>query len=124
MRYIAFLRAINVGKHQVRMDRLRTLFEEMGFTNVETFIASGNVIFDARSAKADTLEKRIERHLEHALGYPVGAFLRSCAELAAVAEHEPFTMPKDCLLHVAFLKAPADAAVMQKLRALRSKDDD
>ena len=124
MRYVAFLRAINVGKHQVKMDQLRKLFEQLGFTNVETFIASGNVIFETKSTKAAALEARIERHLEKALGYEVGTYLRSCEELAAVAEHEPFKLPKDCLLHVAFLKAPADLSVMQRLKAFRSKDDD
>ena len=46
-RHIAFLRAINVGGHTVTMDRLRRLFGEMGFRGVETFIASGNVVFEA-----------------------------------------------------------------------------
>ena len=48
-RFIAFLRAINVGGHNVKMEELRVLFESLGFTNVETFIASGNVIFEADS---------------------------------------------------------------------------
>ena len=52
-RYIAFLRAINVGGHTVKMAELKRLFEALGFTNVETFIASGNVIFDS-SAKKDS----------------------------------------------------------------------
>ena len=47
-KYIAFLRAINVGGHTVKMDRLRGLFESLGVLNVETFIASGNVIFEAK----------------------------------------------------------------------------
>ena len=48
-RYIAFLRAINIGGHTVKMDDLRQLFESLQFTSVETFIASGNVIFKAGS---------------------------------------------------------------------------
>ena len=48
-KYVALLRAINVGGHTVKMDHLRSLFEAIGFSNVETFIASGNVIFDSRS---------------------------------------------------------------------------
>ena len=49
-RYIAFLRAINVGgRHTVKMDFLRDFFESLGFSNVETFIASGNVVFDSSS---------------------------------------------------------------------------
>ena len=47
-RYITFLRAINVGGHTVKMDRLREIFESLGFANVETFIASGNVVFERR----------------------------------------------------------------------------
>ena len=47
-RLVAFLRAINVGGHTVTMAHLRGLFEDLGFTNVETFIASGNVIFGSR----------------------------------------------------------------------------
>jgi uncharacterized protein (DUF1697 family) len=46
-RYIALLRAINVGGHLVKMDALRRHFEELGFDPVETFIASGNVMFEA-----------------------------------------------------------------------------
>jgi len=45
-RYVAFLRAINVGGHNVKMDALRALFESMKLASVETFIASGNVIFE------------------------------------------------------------------------------
>ena len=51
-RYFTFLRAINVGGHTVKMDVLRQLFESLGFSNVETFIASGNVIFEAKTAAA------------------------------------------------------------------------
>ena len=62
-RLVAFLRAINVGGHNVKMDRLRELFEALGLTNVETFIASGNVIFDSPATNTQVLEKEIEDHL-------------------------------------------------------------
>ncbi len=68
-KYVAFLRAINVGGHTVKMDYLRGLFEAIGSRNVETFIASGNVIFDSKSKNAPALERRIEKHLEETLGY-------------------------------------------------------
>ena len=48
-RLIAFLRAINVGGHTVKMDHLRQLFESLGFSGVETFIASGNVVFETNA---------------------------------------------------------------------------
>ena len=89
-KYIAFLRAINVGNHTVKMDQLRGLFEELGFANVETFIASGNVIFDSKTANTKSLERKIEKHLEKSLGYEVTTFVRSVSELALIARHEPF----------------------------------
>ena len=82
-RHIAFLRAINVGGHIVKMEALRAHFLEMGFANVRTFIQSGNVIFDS-PAKAAVLEKRVEKHLAAALGYEVDTFIRTLNELRQV----------------------------------------
>jgi uncharacterized protein (DUF1697 family) len=102
-RYIAFLRGINVGGHQVKMDELRRLFESLDLDNVATFIASGNVIFES-SAAAGPLTKRIEKHLREALGYEVATFLRTDAEVARIAEHEPFPKLEDGgTSYVAFL---------------------
>src|SRR3954469_1096146 len=76
-RYIAFLRGINVGGHRVKMDRLRDLFTALGFSNVATFIASGNVIFEAPATDVTELEERIEAQLERSLGYEVEIFVRT-----------------------------------------------
>jgi uncharacterized protein (DUF1697 family) len=72
-RYVAFLRAINLGGHVVKMDELKRQFEALEFSNVSTFIASGNVIFESDGAPAE-LEPRIEQHLHHRLGHGVGTF--------------------------------------------------
>lgn len=61
-RHVALLRAINVGGRTVKMDVLRGACEALGLTSVETFIASGNVIFESR-ARAAVLEEKIETHL-------------------------------------------------------------
>src|SRR5918993_4656593 len=90
MKYVAFLRAINVGGHIVKMDLLRSLFESMGFANVETFIASGNVIFDSKTKSTAALEKKIEKQLHAALGYEVKTFLRTLNEIADVTRDEIF----------------------------------
>jgi uncharacterized protein (DUF1697 family) len=89
-KYVAFLRAINVGNHTVKMDHLRRLFEDLGLANVETFIASGNVIFDSKTTNTKSLERKIEKHLEKSLGYAVTTFVRSISELAEIAQYEPF----------------------------------
>lgn len=88
--YVAFLRAINVGGHQVTKGELCSKFEEMGFRDVTTFRASGNVIFSADKEPVAKMAARIEEGLEESLGYAVPVFLRTAAEARAVAEHESF----------------------------------
>ncbi|MGA9770754.1 MAG: DUF1697 domain-containing protein [Blastocatellia bacterium] len=124
-KYVAFLRAINVGGHTVKMDQLRRLFEEMGFSNVETFIASGNVIFDSTSRSAKTLEKKIESHLRDALGYEVATFIRTTPELAVIADYKPFPdeeMKAD--LYVAFLADEPGDEAKQKVLSLTTASDE
>jgi uncharacterized protein (DUF1697 family) len=127
-KFIAFLRAINVGGHVVKMDQLRQLFEELGFANVETFIASGNVIFDAKSKDTNALQRRIEKHLYNALGYEVATFLRTLAELEHVANHRPFPESEMSgpgnTLYVGFIADIPAKAVAQKVEALVTKVDD
>lgn len=117
-RYVAFLRAINVGGRVVAMATLKKEFEKLGFSDVETFIASGNVIFRSPSKSTPAMERRIEAALEKALGYQVSTFVRTDAEVLAIAQHEAFPASKvaKCLaLNVAMtsaaLTAPARKAV-------------
>ena len=123
-RFIAFLRAINVGGHNVKMDRLRKLFESLGLSNVETFIASGNVIFDSPTKDAQTLEKKIESHLQKSLGYEVATFIRSVSELADIAYYQPFKLDEGSSLYIAFLPAPPNGEAQQKLMTFRTEVDD
>ena len=128
-RLVALLRAINVGGHVVTMERLRALFADLPLANVESFIASGNVIFDAppRTA-APALESRIERSLGDALGYAVDTFLRTPAELAAAADARPFgardPLDDGHALTVIFAKATLPAEAHERLRALATDDDE
>ncbi|MBI3650741.1 MAG: DUF1697 domain-containing protein [Acidobacteria bacterium] len=125
--FIAFLRAINVGGHTVKMERLRQLFEALGFANVETFIASGNVGFDAPSKNSKALEQKIESRLREALGYEVATFIRSDKELTDLANYQPF-QPADLeaavALNIAFLSDRLDEQAQQKVLALKTEIDD
>jgi uncharacterized protein (DUF1697 family) len=127
-RLIAFLRAINVGGHNVKMDRLRELFEALGLSNVETFIASGNIIFDSPAKNTRALEEEIEDHLREALGYEVATFIRSASELADIASYQPFSTSEldeeGYSLYIAFLPAPPDDEAQQRLLAFRTEIDD
>ncbi|HEX2202471.1 MAG TPA: DUF1697 domain-containing protein [Longimicrobium sp.] len=124
-RYIAFLRAINVGGHTVKMDRLRALFEALGFGGVTTFIASGNVVFETAEADEGALEKKIERHLRESLGYDVATFLRTVDEVAAAAVYAPFPDADldGATLYVLFLKSEPGAEARKKVEALATDAD-
>ena len=125
--YIAFLRAINVGGHVVKMETLRDLFSALGFKNVETFIASGNVVFESRTSPTAQLEKKIEASLEAALGYPVATFLRTHSELQSIAAHQPFSpeaMKEARTQAVGFLTTPLSPAAVKSLMSLKTDLDD
>lgn len=127
MRYVAFLRAINVGGHVVKMELLKRVFLDLGFAAVETFIASGNVIFDSRSKDRPGLERKIERALESALGYEVVTFIRTLPEVMAIARHEPFPkalMAQAVSLNVGLLKGEVDAAARRVIDSFRTEIDE
>jgi uncharacterized protein (DUF1697 family) len=126
-KFIAFLRAINVGGHTVKMDHLRGIFESLGFSNVETFIASGNVIFETKSNDAAALEKLIEQELKKVLGFEVATFIRSDSKLAEIASYKPFPksqMDTATALNVAFLSESLDDRSKKLLMTLKSEIDD
>ena len=118
--YVAFLRAINIGNRIVKMDDLKTMFEAMRFTDVATFIASGNVIFRGTEEVA-RLEARIARGLENALGYPVPAFVRTTDEVGRIAAFDPFPRSTVGTLYVGFLPSPPGGA--PNLAALETPRD-
>ncbi len=109
---IAFLRGINVGGHKkVTMAALKAAFESMGFRNVRTVLASGNVVFESRKTGPD-LAAPMARGLAKAFGFPVPVILRSTRELKAMVASDPFkAVPggPDVRLYVTFRpkKAPA-----------------
>ncbi len=124
--YIAFLRGINVGGHRVKMERLRELFEAMKYANVSTFIASGNVIFETIVGDSSAMEAQIEEHLKRELGYEVRTFLRTPAELAAIAEFRPFESGdvEGHTLHVGFMREPLGEEEARAILAFRGEMDD
>jgi uncharacterized protein (DUF1697 family) len=121
-RYLAFLRAINVGGRTVKMADLRRHFEQAGLREVETFIASGNVLFSSPEDDSSRLEQHIEQHLEQALGYRVDTFLRTPTEVRSVATLLPFGLESSAF-YVAFLKAPPPPEFEPRLLALENEVD-
>jgi uncharacterized protein (DUF1697 family) len=126
-RFIAFLRAINVGGGRtVKMQSLRQIFESLGFFNVATFIASGNVVFETTTKRTETLERMIEKALKEALGYEVRTFVRGEDELAKIANYRPFPGSKfdeTWQSNIIFLADNLNTKLKQNVKALRTKTD-
>jgi uncharacterized protein (DUF1697 family) len=127
-RFVAFLRAINVGGGRtVKMDLLRQFFESLDFSEVETFIATGNVVFKTRTKESKTLERKIEKRLREGLGYEVAVFIRTGAELIEIANYKPFRESKmDALTacNIVFLADVLDKKLTQEVLALKSGTDE
>ena len=125
-RYIAFLRGINLGNRRLPMSRLKALFEELGFDDVETFIASGNVLFSTKATESGRLESRIARHLETSLGYDVDTFVRTVDEVAAIGRAHVF--PEDgqegIRIHVGLFQQELPPGVARRLAGLRTAEDE
>lgn len=108
--YIAFLRAINLGSsRRVKMDRLREVFVDLGFDNVRTYIASGNVFFDSPSRSKAELTAKIEKRLEAEFGFAIPTMVRTIAEVEKAIARNSFrdvSVDKDTRLVVLFADGP------------------
>ena len=127
-RYAAFLRGINVGGHRITNAELGTACEAVGLEDVATFRASGNVMFAAQDGQnRDAIVDRIESGLGETLGYEVPVFLRTAAEVTAIAGHQPFpaklVVASAGKLQVSLLAAKPSARAKKTVLALADDDD-
>jgi uncharacterized protein (DUF1697 family) len=108
------------------MQDLRRIFESCGFAGVETFIASGNVIFESPERAARKLELTIEKKLEGELGYSVATFIRTIAEVSGIADMQPFGPIEPSAagtLYVVFLRTRPKSSVRDGLMCLNNDID-
>lgn len=124
MKYVAFLRAINVGGNAIiKMAELKKMFEAAGMENVQTYIQSGNVIFES-DQDSETLAKQIERQLENAAKYKIEIFVRTMREVQDIAEKSPFKPDGDETIFVSFLNEKPEKKGQQAILAFQSDADD
>ncbi|HXS15318.1 MAG TPA: DUF1697 domain-containing protein [Candidatus Saccharimonadales bacterium] len=88
--YIAFLRGINVNGRKVLMQDLEQVFEQMGFINSKTLLASGNVLFDSIEKNEELLKKEIQEALQKQFGFSIPVVLRTKEEIVQLVKKRPF----------------------------------
>ena len=110
--YIALLRAVNVGgTGKLPMADLKAMCLELGFTQVQTYIASGNVVFQS-ALPAAKVKAALEAQLHTYAGKPVGVHIRTSAHMQAVREGNPFPQAAPNRVMAIFLDTPADKAML------------
>lgn len=116
MRYVALLRAINLGSHQkIAMADLRTLLAGLGYTDVVTYLQSGNAVFTAPPQRPDQVATDIEDRLARDLAMPVRVIVRTAEELRAVIDRNPMQVRDPAKFLVTFLREAPD---LDALRAI------
>ena len=105
--YISILRGINVSGHKmIKMDALRQLYSDLGFSNVRTYIQSGNVIFNDENTNVEEIEKNIKIKIKEVLGLDVQLIIKELSEYKEIVNNNPFVSREEIdpeLLHVSFL---------------------
>jgi uncharacterized protein (DUF1697 family) len=123
-KYVALLRGINVGGNNIiKMTELRTCFEKVGFSDVKTYIQSGNVIFTSSEKNTQKLEKKIEKELQKVFGYTGFVVIISKEALRAILKKAPKNFggaPELYRYDVIFLKSPMTSE--QALPQVETKD--
>jgi uncharacterized protein (DUF1697 family) len=117
---------MNLGNRRLPMSRLKEVFEELGLEDVETFIASGNVVFSDKAGDTAKLESRIARHLEKSLGYGVDTFVRTVEEIAALGRAKVFDEDgrEGVTIHVGFFQQALAPETARKFAAIRTGEDE
>jgi uncharacterized protein (DUF1697 family) len=121
---ISLLRGVNVvGRNQIKMDQLRSLYESLKFTGCQTYINSGNVVFCTRERSLAVLPERIEKAIERKFGFRPSVIHRSAAELREIIARNPFAKQRNIdpsKLLVGFLAADPHPEACAKLRAINT----
>jgi uncharacterized protein (DUF1697 family) len=125
--YVAFLRGMNVGGHRLSNGELRAHFTAMGFADVATFRASGNVVFAGDERTPEAVTAHVEQGLGSLLGYAVPTFIRSDSQVRAIAAQQPFA-PEQVRaaggkLQVSLLGASPTPAARAQVLSLAGDDD-
>jgi uncharacterized protein (DUF1697 family) len=125
--YIALLRGINIGPHKrIKMEKLRASCEGLGFTNVKTYIQSGNVIFRAGRLSSSALSKKVGECIVSDFGFSADVISRTRDEMKRIIDDNPFVKERGLdasKLHVVFLPHAPTAAAIKKLQDLTLAPD-
>jgi uncharacterized protein (DUF1697 family) len=119
--YVAFLRGVNLGPtNKISMPELRELATELGYTDVATYINSGNLIFASPKQPGD-LEREISAAIERRFGVRIDVAVRTPTQLRKIVEQNPYPDGSPSQVTVAFLTKPAPAEAKRKVAEIATE---
>jgi uncharacterized protein (DUF1697 family) len=117
--HIALLRGINVsGQKKVPMAELCLLFKNIGFSNVQTYIQSGNVVFQALQERKTDLEDTIQKAILSHFGFEVSVLVRKASDLKSILDDCPFTDDKKVKSYFTLLHKPPDKNLVEDTKTI------
>lgn len=126
--YISILRGINVsGQKLIKMDALKKMYQILGLENIQTYIQSGNVIFQHASSETKDLETMISKQIEVEFGFDVPVMVLSIEHLSKIVSDNPYTSDhtKDIShLHVTFLSSPVQSVDLKSIKEKQAEGED
>jgi uncharacterized protein (DUF1697 family) len=127
-KYISMLRGINVsGQKKIKMTDLKSLYESLGFDNVQTYIQSGNVIFESSILDVEKLKRNIEQNIEKTFGFSVSVIIRSNDEFESIINRNPFigqrSTEDDTKLLVTFLTDAPPESIANAIQQFVTKPE-
>jgi uncharacterized protein (DUF1697 family) len=125
--WISILRGINVGgRNAIKMDALREMFSQLGYSEVQSYIQSGNVIFKSNSSDSKSIEKSISAEIKNTFGFDVPVLVMGCEELREMLNNNQFLKDyskNPAFIHLTFLSDFPDKSVIGSISGEFSNDE-
>ena len=123
--YVCLLRGINVSGHnKIKMEELHKMYESLGFSNVETYIQSGNVIFACAEENVQALTKKIEKRIQQLFGLKVLVFMRTKEQFRHIATNNPFLHQQRDKIHVMFLSETPQDVLFAEIEKVKDRGEE
>ncbi len=127
VKYIALLRGINVsGQKIIKMADLQNLFKSLNFSNVRTYIQSGNIVFKTSIKSKSTIKTKIEEAIKNSYNFSVNTLIKQKEEIEDIITKDPFRKIKDLdysKVYVTFLHSFPEKSLIELLAEYKSKND-
>jgi uncharacterized protein (DUF1697 family) len=121
---VSMLRGVNVGGHKrLKMSELGKLYESLGFTDVRTYVQTGNVVFSHASQDTKNVARQIEKELRARLNLDITVFVKTPSELSNLVDRNPFKKSEPSRVHVTFLSTKPDKVPTDKIESIRTEGE-